>query len=103
MVRPNWNDLRALLRYSGGALVALVAIVGVNASDLADAATIKQASFSSPEQAVEALLGAARAGNSGDLLRVLGLESKKLIRSGDPVADSQARKKLVTTADEAKK
>jgi len=103
MVRANWKNLRPLVRYSGGALVALAVIVGANVFHPASAATTKQTTFTSPEQAVDSLLTAVRAGNKGDLLRILGPEGKKLISSGDPVADGQARDKFVAKADEGKK
>lgn len=55
----------------------------------------EQRSFASSEQAVEALVAAVRAGSTGKLVQLLGPGSAPLIRSGDPVADAQARGKFL--------
>jgi hypothetical protein len=60
-----------------------------------------QQSFKSPQEAVQALVAAARADNRGQLLAVLGRAARDIIESGDPVADEGARAKFVAAYDEA--
>lgn len=66
-------------------------------------AAAKQQSFATPEQAVEALQAAARSGGGAALVSILGPQSKKLVSSGDAVADAQARRKFIAAYDEAHK
>jgi hypothetical protein len=56
----------------------------------------KQRTFATPEEAVASLVAAAEAGGSAELQQVLGPGSKKLVSSGDPVDDANARRKFVT-------
>ncbi len=91
---------------SGGLRVlrAAVLAVGVAVSGMVifvASATAKQMSFASPEQAVDALLAAVRAGGIGELLNVLGPGSRPLVSSGDEVADAQARSKFVAEYESA--
>ena len=60
----------------------------------------EEETFTTPEQAVDALLAAARAGNTEALLKVLGPGSTKLIRSGDAIADARSRGKFVAAYQE---
>ncbi len=57
------------------------------------------ADFSSADDAVAALLSAARDDSTKSLLHVLGNEAKPLIDSGDPVQDSNARRRFVAAFD----
>lgn len=57
--------------------------------------------FASPKDAVDALVVAARDGNRDALIAVLGPGSERLVDSGDPVADREARKRFVARFDEA--
>ncbi len=50
-----------------------------------------QEKFKSPDDAVAALVAAARADNSRDLLKVLGANGRDILFSGDAVADKNAR------------
>ena len=59
--------------------------------------------FASSEDAVTALVTAARADAPRDLLKVLGAAGRKLVYSGDPVADKEGRAKFVASYDEAHK
>jgi Protein of unknown function (DUF2950) len=56
--------------------------------------------FATPGDAANALVAAVRSGNEGDLLAVLGPDSKDLISSGDPVQDRNIGKTLVNEYDE---
>jgi len=51
--------------------------------------------YASPDEAVAALIAAAKSGNQADMLRVLGAEGRALVESGDPVNDERERKRFV--------
>lgn len=55
----------------------------------------RQKSFSSPDDAVKALVAAVKEGNEKELLLILGPGSKELIDSGDEVADRADREKFL--------
>lgn len=59
----------------------------------------RQQTFASPEQAAEALAAAARADRAAALLKVLGPDARKLVRSGDRVADRLGREKFAAAYD----
>jgi DUF2950 family protein len=58
-----------------------------------------QEQFGSPEDAVTALVGAAKAGDSKAILAVLGPDGQAIVSSGDPVADGNTREKFVAAYD----
>ncbi|MGB6909033.1 MAG: DUF2950 domain-containing protein [Methyloceanibacter sp.] len=58
-----------------------------------------QESFKSPEEAVTALVDAAKTQNKSDVLTVLGPKGRQVISSGDAVADRAARDKFVAAYD----
>ena len=55
----------------------------------------KQKTYASPQEATDALVAAVKSEKTGQLLRVLGTDSKPLIESGDPVQDRNAGAKFV--------
>jgi hypothetical protein len=57
--------------------------------------TATQESFASPEDAVAALIKAVQANDTKELGAILGPYSEKLVSSGDPVADANARKRFL--------
>src|ERR1700721_2816409 len=61
----------------------------------------QQDRFSTPEQAVNALVAANRNGNKAELLEILGPQANKLISSGDPVADKESREKFLASYERA--
>jgi hypothetical protein len=69
-------------------MVTLVSI-GPDAS-----ATVKQETFKSPEEAVQALVTAAKADDGSKLLAIFGPGSEDLVFSGDQVADKNALRKF---------
>ncbi len=71
--------------------------LAVSAQDL------KQEKFKSPEEAFSALLEAAKGNDTTKLLAIFGPRGKDLISSGDAVADINARKRFVESAEEAVK
>jgi len=77
----------------------------IAAATAADPATPRhhgpvQRSFASPEKAVEALIAAIRSDDVRKIGVILGTGSDKLIRSGDRVADRQARERFIATYDQ---
>jgi len=75
-----------------------VAVTGFGAAAMASAA---QREFATPEQAVEGLVRAARAGEDRSLEGILGPHGAKLVHSGDPVADREGRERFVAAYDQA--
>lgn len=77
-------------------LAALIA--GVLAFAMMSAASAQQ-SFKTAEEAADALVSAARAGDLKSLLTVLGRDGADIVSSGDPVADASARNRVVEAYD----
>jgi hypothetical protein len=67
---------------------------------MAVAAEAKQATYKSPQEAVDALVAAARGGSITDIVAVLGPEGREVASSGDPVADAAARERFVAAFEE---
>jgi hypothetical protein len=82
------SSLRQQLRVAA-TIVALVFAGGAFA----------QERFNSADDAVAALVAAAKAGDAAALTRVLGPDSREIVSSGDPVADASARKRVVEAYD----
>jgi hypothetical protein len=76
--------------------VTVVLFVSASAPD-SRAAEVLQKRFPSPDEAVEALVSAARAGDLKTMLAILGPGSKDVISSGDSVADNASRDKFVAS------
>jgi hypothetical protein len=57
--------------------------------------------FKSPEAAFSALLDATKSNDTRELLSIFGPSGKKIISSGDAVADKEARERFVTSAGDA--
>lgn len=75
--------------------------LGFAAAPHASAAVAKQQHFASPEEAVQALVAAAKTGEPKSLLAILGPAAKPLVDSGDPVADREALENFVAGYEEA--
>jgi DUF2950 family protein len=90
----NWRErlLKAIFT------LALIAIAPV-----ALAATAAQKSFVSPEAGITALVEAVKANDQPMLRGILGPQGKKLISSGDEVADQQSREAFIKAYSEANK
>jgi len=63
-------------------------------------AAVKQKSFASAEEAVKALIAAARNNDDKEVLAIFGADAKDLIFSGDRVADKQRREHFLAIYDE---
>lgn len=60
----------------------------------------QQKAFASPQEAMQALVKALRAGDKKSLLAILGPESEEILSSGDPVADKADRDRFVAAYDD---
>ncbi|HEX2842887.1 DUF2950 domain-containing protein [Hyphomicrobium sp.] len=60
-----------------------------------------QGTYSSPQEAVDALVASVKSGSVADIVAVLGPEGQGLASSGDPVADASVRERFVSAYDEA--
>src|SRR5215470_4813221 len=74
-------------------LLLCAVLVGLCGSALA------QEQFITPEDAVVALVDAAKSQDQKNLLTVLGPDGKAVVNSGDPVADANARETFVSAYD----
>jgi hypothetical protein len=74
-------------------ILLYAALVGCAAPALA------QEQFTTPEEAVAALVDAARSGDRKAILAVLGSEGRAIVSSGDPVADKNVREEFVSAYD----
>jgi hypothetical protein len=76
-------------------IVAGAAMLILALSSLAQA----QQRFKTPEEAVEALVKAARSGDRKSVTTILGPGSEDLVSSGDPVADANNRQEYLAAYD----
>ena len=60
---------------------------------------LAQQLFATPEDAVSALVGAAKAGDQSKIATILGPGGEEVAKSGDPVADQNAREKFIAEYD----
>lgn len=102
MVRVRWNALRipAPLRLAPLALAAALALVSAAAP--ARAAAGPQ-SFAAPDEALAALAAAAAADQPAKLAKILGPAGRRLVYSGDAVADKQGRARFAARYAEGHK
>ena len=76
--------------------VALAAVIMVLSIPLHSyAAPAKQKTFASAEEAVKALIDAAKAGNQEELMAIFGPAAKDVLSSGDAVEDRTVRERFV--------
>jgi hypothetical protein len=91
-----WHD-------RAGALAALLLcgalICGATHAGAATRASLGEA-FTSKEAAVKTFMQAIRDGNDAALLKVLGPEAKRLVSSGDPVADKAVKSRIASAYDQ---
>lgn len=86
------------------ALWAFVAAVAMFMSLLASpspAKTIQQKTFTSPDDAVKALVAAVKADDEKEMQLILGPGSRELISSGDEVADKADRERFLSSYEQA--
>ena len=81
-------------RSISGGLLAVAAVALLAGCDFFGG---KQAAYDSPEQAGEALVAAARSGETSELLRVLGQDAQPVVESGDAVDDANKRSEFIAS------
>ena len=89
--------MRDRLRLLG--TIGALALCAITAPVLAG--TTAQRSFASPEAGINALVEAVKSNDQKLLRAILGPHSRKLVSSGDEVADTQRREAFVTEYNEA--
>ena len=87
------RDLRGAV-----ALSAILIVLSGALPALADPSAGK--TFASPERAAEALAAAWHTGRTSELLEIFGPAGQKLVRSGDPVAERDARQHFAASYDQ---
>jgi hypothetical protein len=101
MINQNQSTATAPPRFKLAGLILSVALATLGVLTSVGAAAADQRTFSSPEQAAEALAAAWRSGGISELLAIFGPSADKLVSSGDPVAEKEARDRLASSYDEA--
>ncbi len=76
-------------------LLTILLSLAVAGSPLAAGDSAKQKSFASPEEAVKSLHDAVQQSDDKALSTILGSASKRIIKSGDPVADKADREQFL--------
>ncbi len=98
--------LEAIQHKTGkSALFAVTAMLGAILVSLcfpasSTAAAPKQKTFSSPEKAVQALVGALKDGDKAGVRAILGPSGEQLISAGDPVVDRRHRDNFLVAYEE---
>src|SRR5262249_47796235 len=82
-------------------LMMVLIVCLMSTGSVAIAADARQKSFPSPEEAVQALLDAARNNNTQGLLQILGPEAQSFINTGDTVSDRASRAHFMQAYEEA--
>jgi hypothetical protein len=78
----------------------LIAAIGLLIGCAKKESVPAQKTFTSPEDAVVALVDALKANDTAQLTQILGPDGKKILSSGDDVADKQAREVFLTAYGE---
>ncbi|HTX49682.1 MAG TPA: DUF2950 domain-containing protein [Caulobacteraceae bacterium] len=100
MINVNQTVTRANRRRPRWAVVLSVSLLALGDVASGRAAQPGGESFASPERAVAALAGAWHGGRAADLLAIFGPSGQKLVTSGDPVAERNARRRLAASYDQ---
>lgn len=103
MVGANISNIRPSPRWRITMLGCAAALAWAVACTPAMADETEQQTFASPQQAVEALVAAVRTGEPDQLLHIFGPGGDKLVRSGDRIADKEARERFVNAYVKANK
>jgi hypothetical protein len=91
------------MRRLGTAALVVLLVGALGAREAIAATPAKQQRFASPEEAVQALVAAAKADDLKALTAILGPDGRPLLSSGDAVADKQARQRFVEAYEQANK
>jgi hypothetical protein len=97
MILPGMQMRPIPVLFAFSIVVAILVIITFAGTSFAAA---KQKSFASAEEAVKALVTAAKNNNDKELLAIFGSDAKDLMSSGDAVADRQRREIFLKYFDE---
>ena len=103
MVQLATKRTQGSITHCGLAVIATFVMVVTACPSLAYAAKATQKTFASPEEAVKALLDAARDSSVKEMLALLGPAGKELVFSGDQIADRENLVRFVQEYDTAHK
>jgi len=99
----NISALHVIIGRGWPVLLAFIVSVALFISALVPdsrAAELRQKRFQTPDEAVQALVAAARTDDLSSMLAILGPGSKELVSSGDSVADNAGRDKFVASYEQ---
>jgi Protein of unknown function (DUF2950) len=94
------NRQMKMSRLQGIRVVFAALFITIFGLGIAHAAAAPQKTFPSAEEAVKALIAAAKSNDDKEMLAIFGPGAKELIFSGDAVADSQRRARFLKDYDE---
>ncbi len=100
MKHPLFGGAAGRRRLPVWALASALGLWSVAIGAAKPAAPVQQ-HFASPQEAAAAFAAAAQSGEDAAYLRVLGPEARKLLHSGDPVADRAAAQRFVAAYQQA--
>ena len=100
MILPEINNKKCSALYVSGFLAALVVVMVMTFAGMTADAAVKQKGFATPEEAVKAVMTAAKNNDDKELIAIFGPSAKDLLFSGDPVADKERREELLRKYDE---
>ncbi|MGD0564475.1 MAG: DUF2950 domain-containing protein [Roseiarcus sp.] len=98
---PSAPELLPRLRLAGLVLSVALAAASLVSSAGGGAFAAEALAFSSPEQAAAALAAAWRSGGKNEILAIFGSAGDRLVSSGDPIAEKEARERLASSYDDA--
>ena len=81
--------------------VALTLALALGLPAASAPAAARPQAFDTPEQAIQALIAAARQGDGKAMAKIFGPGSRGVLASGDPVADQRARERFAQEFDAA--
>lgn len=82
-------------------MLLVLGLLSIGAVCVAMGTAVRQKSFPTPEEGVQALIEAAQRHDTTALLAILGPEAKSLIHTGDSVADQENRERFIKSYAEA--
>ena len=95
---------------TSGALLVLVGLIlstgftidywQLAGAAMAAPASVKQQSFATPDEALQAVVEDVKSNNQSDLVKIFGPGIEPILNSGDPVADQNARERFIAAAEE---
>ncbi len=89
------------LRLAGLILLGVLTATSPISSPAGSAFAAEARTFSSPEQAAAALAAAWRSGGKNEILAIFGSAAERLVSSGDPIAEKEARERLAASYEDA--